>query len=135
MNRDLRALVASLAVASSGLLAACSDNTGGYPPAPPAFEPPAAQLEAAKDPKFKPLAQALLAQRRASNALAEFRATVGGQMTEADQKTYGELFAKVASAGERVGALIAEANFGPDDSRTWEMIVSLDDATLESIAR
>ena len=133
MNATRR--LAALLLVPTGLLAACSDNTGGYPPPPPAYEPPAAQFDAAKDPKFKPLAQALLAQRKASKALADFRATVGVQMTEADQKKYGELFGKVAAAGDRVGALISEANFGPEDSATWEVIVSLDDARLEDIAR
>lgn len=133
MASNLR--IAAALLVPAGLLAACSDNTGGYPPPPPAYEPPAAQLDAAKDPKFKPLAQALLAQRRASKALADFRATVGVQMTEADQKRYGELFGKVAAAGDRVGALISEANFGPEDSATWEVIVSLDDARLEEVAR
>lgn len=127
--------VASIALLVSGL-AACGDSTGGYAPSPAAYEPPAQDLSAAKDPKFRPLVQAILAQRKASKELADFRAGFGsGGMDEAGGKRYQELFAKVADAGQKVSDLAGEANFEGDDKRVFEVIVSLGDEQLKGLLK
>jgi hypothetical protein len=55
-----------LALPAAAVLAACDGPTGGYPPAPPAYVPPAEEMTKAAAPKFQPLIKALLAQRRAA---------------------------------------------------------------------
>ena len=127
------ALGSALAAAA---LAGCGGNTGGYAPSPAAYEPPAQDLTAAKDPKFRPLVQAILAQRKASKDLADFRAGFGsGGMDEAGGKKYQELFAKVADAGQKVSDLAGEANFEGEDKRVFEVIVSLSDDQLKDLLK
>ncbi|MEY5032347.1 MAG: hypothetical protein RL354_1378 [Planctomycetota bacterium] len=134
MRRFLPVIV-SASVASLAVLG-CDSKTGGYAPSPAPVEPAAQDVSAAKDPKFRPIVEAILAQRKASKELAAFRSSFGaGPMDEAGGKKYGELFAKVAAAGDRVGTLAAEANFEGEDKRVFELITSLTDAQLESLLK
>ncbi len=128
-------LLASCTIALAGL-SACDSKTGGFAPSPAPVEPPAQDISAAKDPKFRPIVEAILAQRKASKELAAFRSSFGaGPMDEAGGKKYGELFAKVAAAGDRVGTLAVEGNFEGEDKRIFELITSLTDAQLESLLK
>ena len=134
MPRANTPALATLALASA-VLAGCGSNTGGYAPAPAPFQPPAQDLAAAKDPKFKPLVQAILAQRKAAKELADFRAKFGSAgMDEAAGKKYGELFARVAAAGQKVSDLAVAANFEGEDKRVWDTIASMNDEQLQSLA-
>ncbi|MFM1805383.1 MAG: hypothetical protein RL136_2262 [Planctomycetota bacterium] len=131
MPRILPLIVASMLLPVP-FLAACGDGNGGYAPSPAPFTPPAQDLTAAKDPKFRPVIQAILAQRKASKDLAAFRAGFGsGPMDEDGGKKYGELFAKVAEQGDKVGQLAA--GFEGEDRRVFDLIASLTDAQLESL--
>jgi hypothetical protein len=128
-------VIVSASVASLAVLG-CDSKTGGYAPSPAPVEPPAQDMSAAKDPKFRPIVEAILAQRKASKDLAAFRSSFGaGPMDEAGGKKYGELFAKVAAAGDRVGTLAAESNFEGEDKRVFELITSFTDAQLESLLK
>ena len=111
-------------------LVGCDDTTGGYPPPPPPYEAPAAALEAAKSEKFQPLVKALIAQRTAAKALAE-HASSGS----ADQKKYQELFGKSRAASKVVGEAVTAANLDDAEKKTWNDITSLDDASLQSLAK
>lgn len=111
-------------------LVGCDDTTGGYPPPPPPYEAPAAALEAAKSEKFQPLVKALIAQRAAAKALAD-HASSGS----ADQKKYQELFGKSRAASKEVGEAVKAANLDDGEKRTWNDITSLDDASLQALAK
>jgi len=111
-------------------LVGCDDTTGGYPPPPPPYEAPAAALEAAKSEKFQPLVKALIAQRAAAKALAD-HASSGS----ADQKKYQELFGKSRAASKEVGEAVTAANLDDSEKRTWNDITSLDDASLQALAK
>ena len=79
-------LLASCTIALAGL-SACDSKTGGFAPSPAPVEPPAQDISAAKDPKFRPIVEAILAQRKASKELAAFRSSFGaGPMDEAGGK-------------------------------------------------
>ncbi len=111
-------------------LVGCDDTTGGYPPPPPPYEAPAAALEAAKSEKFQPLVKALIAQRAAAKALAD-HASSGS----ADQQKYQELFGKSRAASKEVGEAVTAANLDDSEKRTWNDITSLDDASLQALAK
>ncbi len=125
-----------LALSCALLQGGCGGSTGGYAPAPAAFEPPAQDFTAAKDPKFRPLIKAILAQRQASKELADFRASFGSAgMDEAGTKKYGALFAGVAAAGQKVADLAAEAAFEGEDRRVFDVIASMSSEQLQSLGR
>jgi hypothetical protein len=130
-----RHILASASVAACvALLAACGNSTGGHAPSPAAYEPPAKEALAAKDPKFRPIVQAILAQRKASRELADYRAGFGtGGMDEAAGAKYQQLFAKVADAGQKVSDLVAAAGFEGDDRRVLDVIVSMNEDQLKSL--
>ena len=125
-------LVIALA-ASPAFLAACGGNTGGYAPEPPPYVPPPAELTKAKEPRFKPIVEALLAQRAASKAMNDFRAGIVGDMSEEQSAKYAQLFAKTAAAGQKVSDVVGAANFTAEEQATFEVIASLDDATLATL--
>jgi hypothetical protein len=126
----LTTAIATALAASVG----CGGSTGGFAPSPAAVEPPARDLSAAKNAKFKPLIQAILVQRKAAKELSDFRASFGSTgMDEAGSAKYSAMFAKVGDAGQRVTDLAVEADFQGDDKRVFNMIASLDDAQLKSI--
>jgi hypothetical protein len=128
---SIRRLAALLALPL--VLAACGGNTGGYAPAPAPYEPPSAELTKARDPKFRPVVDALLAQRAAAKAMNDFRAGISGDMTEEETAKYSQLFAKTGAAGQKVSDVIGAANFTPEEQATFEVIASLDDAALAAL--
>ena len=75
----------ALPIACTAFLAACDGPSGGYPPPQPPYEAPAAALELAKTPKFRPLIKALQSQRAAARELAVFNNEVAGRMDETQQ--------------------------------------------------
>jgi hypothetical protein len=85
-------------------------------------------MELAKDPKFKPLIKALLAQRKAAKALAELSASGGG-----DSAKYQELFGKSRAASQAVGEAVAKAELADSERVAWDSVTSLDDARLEEL--
>ena len=131
-NSSLAAFAVATALATALATAVgCGGSTGGFAPSPAVVEPPARDLSAAKNAKFKPLIQAILVQRKAAKELADFRASFGS--TGMDEAKYSAMFAKVGDAGQRVTDLAVEADFQGDDKRVFNMIASLDDAQLKSI--
>lgn len=114
-------LLSALAV-----LAGCDGPTGGYPPPPPPFEAPAATLEAAKSPRFKPLLAALLAHREAARRLG----AAGGDAEKAQ-----ELFGKSREAARKVSEAVEAAGLSEDEKRIWNDITSLDDAALAELTK
>jgi hypothetical protein len=139
MSLDLRmglrrtALLTFASVAVSALAACGNGTTGGYPPEPPPYEPPAATIVKAKDPKFEPLIKALIAQRKAGKALADFK--VNGKMDEAQQKKYTELFGKAMDLRTEMTKVIEAAQLVAEDKVTWSQISALDDARLEALLK
>jgi len=135
MPRANPIVAASLATVLAGCLAGCGNNSGGFAPSPAPYEPPAKEVAAAKaDPRFKPYVQAILAQRKASKDLADFRAQFGATgMDEAAGKKYQELFAKVAEAGQKVSDMVGAANFEGDDKRVFDTLVSMNDEQLKAL--
>ena len=117
--------VASILLLSA--LTACDNTTGGYPPPPPPYVAPMGAIEAAKEPKFKPLVQALIAQRKAAAALASDGS--------GDPKRAQELFGKSREAAKAVGDAVAAAQLTDEEKRTWNEVTSFDDATLAELAR
>lgn len=130
LRRTFLALVLSAAPLA---LAACGGNTGGYAPEPAPYVPPPTELTKAKDARFKPVVEALLAQRAAAKAMNDFRAGVTGDMTEEQSSKYSQLFAKTAAAGQKVSDVVGAANFTAEEQATFEVIASLDDATLATL--
>ena len=123
-----------VAFVTCAALAACGNGTtGGYPPEPPPYEPPAATIVKAKDPKFEPLIKALIAQRKAGKALADFK--VNGKMDEAQQKKYTELFGKAMDLRTEMTKVIEAAQLVAEDKVTWSQISALDDARLEALLK
>jgi hypothetical protein len=104
-----------LAPIAFAVLASCGGETGGYAPPPPAFEASPAAVAAVKQPKFKPIVDALLAQHEASAALAE---RVDGKLP----MDYGERSARANSAAAAVSAAIARAQLTPEELRIWNEI-------------
>lgn len=125
----------ALPVACASFLAACDGPTGGYPPPPPPYEAPAAAIEMARTPKFRPLIKALQAQRAASRELAAFNDGVAGRMDEAQQARYQQLFGKVLEASRAVGAAVKAAELTPDELAAWSAVSALDDAKLAELAK
>ncbi len=119
----------AFATVALGLLAACDGTTGGYPPAPPPYQAPAAALEAATTPKFQPLVKALIEQRNAAKALAHASAS-GGESTN-----YQELFGKSREASKGVAEAVLAANLTAEEKSTWDSITSLDDAQLVALVK
>ncbi|MFM7051246.1 MAG: hypothetical protein ACKOYN_03805 [Planctomycetota bacterium] len=130
LRRNLLAIVLSVVPLA---LAACGGNTGGYAPDPAPYVPPPAELTKAKDARFKPVVEALLAQRAAAKAMNDFRAAAVGDMTEEQSAKYAQLFAKTAAAGQKVSDVIGAANFTAEEQATFEVIAALDDATLATL--
>ena len=128
---ELRSFSAfALPVACTAFLAACDGTTGGYPPPPPPYEPPAAEVTKARDPKFQPLIKGLLAQRKASK----------GDFSGLEKKTDAEgkplsSFAASRAASDALSAALKEAQLTPDERATWGVISSLDDAALEKLLK
>ena len=137
LHKDLssqvrRAAILAFASAAIAVLSACGNGTtGGYPPEPPPYEPPAATIVKAKDPKFTPLIKALIAQRKAGKALADFNP--GGKMDEAQQKKYNELFGKAMELRTATTKAIEEAQLVAEDKAIWSQISALDDKRIEAL--
>jgi len=119
-----------LALPAAAFLAACDGTTGGYPPAPPAYVPPAEEMTKAAAPKFQPLIKALLAQRRAAkgdfSGLAKKTDDAGKPLTP---------FAASRAASDALSAALQQAGLSDEERRTWEVITSLDDAGLEKLVK
>jgi len=123
----------AIPVACTMALAACGGPTGGYPPPPPPYEAPAAAIEMAKTPKFRPLIKALQAQRAAARDLAAFNSGVAGGMNETQQGRYQELFGKVLEASRAVGAAVQAAQLNEEERSAWGAVSALDDARLAEL--
>ncbi len=109
-------------------LCGCGGSTGGYPPPPPPYQAPPAALAAAKDSKFQPLVRALVAQRNAAKALADYSASGTG-----DQAKYQEMFGASRAAAKAVGEAVAKAGLSAEERAIWDSITSLDDAQLAAL--
>jgi hypothetical protein len=125
----------ALPIACTAFLAACDGPSGGYPPPPPPYEAPAAALELAKTPKFKPLIKALQAQRAVARELAVFNNGVAGRMDETQQERYQQLFGKVLEASRAVGAAVKAADLNADELAAWSAVSALDDAKLAELTK
>lgn len=132
------ALVASIvtSIAMSVMLVGCGSNTGDFAPSPKPFDPPASDIDKAKDPKFNALVQALQAQRKLSRDLASFRSQFGeGGLDEAGGKKYKDLFGKTANAGQKVADIMAEAQWEGEDKRVADLIMSLSDEQINTLVK
>jgi len=136
MLRAINRILACTALVASTMLAACGGNTGDFAPSPRPFDPPASDIDKAKDPKFNALVQALQAQRKLSRDLASFRSQFGdGGLDEAGGKKYKELFAKTANAGQKVADIMAEAQWEGEDKRIADLIMSLSDDQINTLVK
>jgi hypothetical protein len=115
--------------ATLALVTACDGTTGGYPPAPPAYEAPPAAIAAGKSPRFQPLVAALLGQRNAAKALAAAGAS------GADSAKYQELFAQARAASKVVSEVVAQAQLTAEEKTKWDAITSLDDTGLAALSK
>jgi hypothetical protein len=106
-----------LALPAAAVLAACDGPTGGYPPAPPAYVPPAEEMTKAAAPKFQPLIKALLAKKTDE---------AGKPLTP---------FAASRAASDALSAALQQAGLSDAERRTWDVITSLDDAGLEKLVK
>jgi hypothetical protein len=120
----------ALPIACAAFLAACDGPTGGYPPPPPPYEPPAAEMTKAQDPKFQPLIKALLAQRKASKGDFSMLA----KKTDDEGKPLSSFAASRAAADAMLAAL-RDAQLSAEDMATWNVVSSLDDAALEKLVK
>jgi hypothetical protein len=120
----------ALSAACAAFLAACDGLTGGYPPPPPLYEPPAAEMTKAQDPKFQPLIKALLAQRKASKGDFSMLA----KKTDDEGKPLSSFAASRAAADAMLAAL-HDAQLSAEDMATYNVFSSLDDAALEKLVK
>jgi hypothetical protein len=125
----------ALPIVCTAFLAACDGPSGGYPPPPPPYEAPAAALELAKTPKFKPLIKALQAQRAVARELAVFNNGVAGRMDETQQARYQQLFGTVLEASRAVGAAVTAADLNAAELAAWSAVSALDDAKLAELTK
>jgi len=136
MLRAINRILACTALVASTMLAACGGNTGDFAPSPRPFDPPASDIDKAKDPKFNALVQALQAQRKLSRDLASFRSQFGdGGLDEAGGKKYKDLFGKTADAGQKVADIMAEAQWEGEDKRVADLIMSLSDEQINTLVK
>ena len=136
MLRAINRVLACTALVASAALAACGGNTGDFAPSPKPFDPPATDIDKAKDAKFNSLVQAVQAQRKLSRDLASFRSQFGdGGLDEAGGKKYKELFAKTAGAGQKVADIMAEAQWEGEDKRVADLIMSLSDEQINTLVK
>lgn len=123
-------------IVASTMLVACGGDTGDFAPSPKPFDPPATDVDKAKDPKFNALVQALQAQRKLARDLGNFRSQFGeGGLDEAGGKKYKELFAKTANAGQKVADIMAEAQWEGEDKRIADLIMSLSDDQINTLVK
>lgn len=130
VRRCLQAFAASCVALSA--LAGCGDS-GKFAPDPPPYMPPGDQIVKAKAPKFRPIIKALVAERKSSRLMREFRATAPRNMDGEQQKKYEELFAISTEAAGRVSVEIKKANLTPEEMKTWAVIDALDESQLEAM--
>lgn len=136
MLRAINRVLASAALVTGAMLVACGGNTGSFAPSPKPFDPPATDVDKAKDPKFNALVQALQSQRKLASDLASFRSQFGeGGLDEAGGKRYKELFAKTANAGQKVADIMAEAQWEGEDKRIADLIMSLSDDQINTLVK
>ena len=136
MPRAPHRVLACAALVTSVLLGACGGNTGDFAPSPKPFEPPASDVDKAKDPKFAALVQALQSQRKLAREMASFRAQFGeGGLDEAGGKKYKDLFGKTANAGQKVADIMAEAQWEGEDKRVADLIMSLSDEQINTLVK
>jgi len=126
----LTLLAFALSAACAAFHAACDGPTGGYPPPPPPYEPPAAELTKAQDPKFQPLIKALLAQRKASKGDLSMLA----KKTDDEGKPLSS-FAASRAAADAMLATLRDAQLSSEEMATWNVVSSLDDAALEKLVK
>jgi uncharacterized protein YyaL (SSP411 family) len=136
MIRALSRSTAAVVLASSVALAACGGNTGGFAPSPKPFDPAAADIEKARDPKFGALTKAVQDQRRLAKELSDFRARFGeAGLDEAAGKTYKSLFGKTADAGQKVAEIMNAAQWEGEDKRIVDLIMSLSDDQINRLVK
>ena len=123
----------STALLTGLILLGCGDGAGKGAQEPPPFVPPAAELQAAKDPKFKPLIAAILARHAADDALGAYRGSIGDDMDEAQRAEFNRLFGVVQASSKPIGDFVNRESWSDDDRVVMDLIMSLPLDQLKSL--
>ncbi len=116
------------------MLVACDDSSSRGAQEPPPFVPPSAQMESAKQARFKPLVDAIMARHAADAELGDFRGSIGEDMNDEQRAKFNELFGKVGASGQVIGKIVNAGNWSDDDRVVMDMIMSLPYDQLKALA-
>ena len=116
------------------VLTACGDGSSKGAQEPPPFVPPAAEMESAKNAKFKPLVAAIMARHAADQTLGDYRGSIGEDMNDEQRAEFNRLFGAVGASGQIVGKIVNAEGWSDNDRVVMDMIMSLPYDQLKALA-